>query len=275
MMVDIFNKIQESKSYILNKARSTPSVGIILGTGLGDLINEIEEKKSIHYSEIPHFPVSTVESHKGELVFGRLGAKEVVAMAGRFHYYEGYSAQEITFPVRVMKAIGVENLIISNASGGLNPHFRPGQIVALSDHINLMPEHPLRGPNDDRLGLRFPDMKYAYSKALLQHAHDAADMIDYQLAEGVYVGFQGPSLETPAEYSFLRKIGGDMVGMSTVPEVIVAKHCELSTLVLSLVSNLCYPPSAIKETSLEDVIEMAKQATPVFCKIVEDVVRRI
>ena len=274
-MVDIFDKIQESKSYILNKVTSTPSVGIILGTGLGDLINEIENKTSIHYSEIPHFPVSTVESHKGELVFGQLGGKEVVAMAGRFHYYEGYSAQEITFPVRVMKAIGIENLIISNASGGLNPHFHPGQIVALSDHINLMPEHPLRGPNDDRLGLRFPDMKYAYSNELLQHAHAASDSIGYKLAEGVYVGFQGPSLETPAEYSFLRKIGGDMVGMSTVPEVIVAKHCELSTLVLSLVSNLCYPPSAIKETSLEDVIEMANQATPVFCKIVEEVVRRI
>ena len=271
-MDNLFDKIGEAFDYLVSNVTVHPHTAIVLGTGLGALSDRIKASIRIPYKSIPHFPVSTVESHKGELVFGKLAGKNVVAMSGRFHYYEGYSSQEITFPIRVFKALKVRNLIISNASGGINPHYHSGQVVALNDHINLMPEHPLRGKNDDRLGVRFPDMKCAYSEELLTIAREAADSIGYNLKEGVYVGFQGPSLETPAEYKFLNIIGGDMVGMSTVPEVIVAKHCEIPTLVLSLISNMCYPPDRIKETSLEDVIAVTNEASPMFCRLVEKII---
>jgi len=271
-MKNLFEKITEAHGFLSAKVPDSPDVAIILGTGLGALAERIESPMRIPYKEIPHFPVSTVESHKGELVAGKLRGKSVIAMSGRFHYYEGYSSQEITFPVRIFDALNVKNLIISNASGGINPHYYAGQVVALNDHINLMPDHPLRGINDDRLGLRFPDMKHAYSRKLLQVADRAAESMGYVLKKGVYVGFQGPSLETPSEYKFLNIIGGDLVGMSTVPEVIVAKHCEIPTLVLSLVSNMCYPIQNIKETSLEDVIEVTKNSSPVFCDLVENII---
>lgn len=271
-MRNLYKQIDEAHSYLVEKIPATPDVAVVLGTGLGALAEKIVASLRIPYKDIPHFPVSTVESHKGELVFGQLGKKSVVAMSGRFHYYEGYSSSEITFPIRILNAFGIKNLIISNASGGINPHYSAGQIVALKDHINLMPDHPLRGKNDDKLGVRFPDMKYAYSDKLLKIAQNAASSMGYDLKEGVYVGLQGPSLETPAEYKFLNIIGGDMVGMSTVPEVIVAKHCEIPTLVLSLISNQCYPIESIQETSLEDVIEVTKKSSPQFCELVEKII---
>ncbi len=274
-MTDLYDKINEAKNFLNNRMVEKPQVGVILGTGLGGLIDKVEILISIPYGEVPHFPISTVESHKGELILGRLGGKCILFMSGRFHYYEGYSSSEITFPVRVMKSIGIKQLIISNAAGGLNPHFTNGQIVLVRDHINLMPEHPLRGQNDSRLGLRFPDMKKGYPMSLRRHAHEAADELGYKLMEGVYVGFQGPSLETPAEYSFIRHIGGDMVGMSTVPEVLVAKHSELPVLVFSLISNMCYPPHLIKETTLEDVIDVVGQSAPIFCDLVEKTIERL
>ena len=273
--MDLYNNIQEAVAFIRRKSELNPSVGIILGTGLGGLVDVIDIDVEIPYREIPHFPVSTVESHQGKLMIGHLSGKCIMVMSGRFHFYEGYSGGEITFPVRVMKAVGISSLIISNAAGGLNPHHQAGQIVLVNDHINLMPEHPLRGKNDERLGVRFPAMKDAYPIALREKAHQAAQDLDYDLQEGVYVGLQGPSLETPAEYKFLNRIGGDMVGMSTVPEVIVAKHCELPVIVLSLISNVCYPLDRIKETSLQDVIEVVGRSAPIFCKLVEKIVARI
>lgn len=274
-MIDLYDKIQIASKFICDHTSIQPEIGIVLGTGLGALADQITDAQRIPYRIIPNFPVSTVEGHKGELVFGGLNGKNVVAMSGRFHYYEGYSAVETTFPIRVLKECGIKTLIISNAAGSLNPHFTAGQIVLVRDHINLMPEHPLRGRNDARLGLRFPDMKYAYDKDLQAIAEKAAQSLDYDLKSGVYVGLQGPSLETPAEYKYLNIIGGDMVGMSTVPEVIVAKHCELHTLVLSMISNVCYPLDAIKETSIEDVLEVTRKASPTFCKLVEKIIGKV
>ena len=273
--MDIYEKVQKTATYLKSRLGEDPQLGIVLGTGLGRLVKRIEIQLKIPYEEIPHFPSSTVESHSGELMVGSLGGKKVVAMSGRFHYYEGYSSKEITFPVRVMKELGIEKIILSNASGGLNAHYEAGQIVLLSDHINLMPDHPLRGQNDSRLGVRFPDMKKAYPMSLRRHALEAASEIGYDLKEGVYVGLQGPSLETPAEYLFLHRIGGDMVGMSTVPEVLVAKHCELPVLVFSLISNVCFPLERIQETSLQDVIDVVGRSAPVFCDLVEKTIERM
>jgi purine-nucleoside phosphorylase len=275
MMTDLYNKIIEAQNYLSEELKDEPVTGVILGTGLGGLVDRMELIQSIPYGQIPHFPVSTVKSHRGTLILGRLSGKCILVMSGRFHYYEGYSSQEITFPVRVMKALGIQQIIISNASGGINPNYNNGQIVLIKDHINLIPDHPLRGKNDDRLGVRFPDMKEAYDDRLREIARSAAEEMNYNLEEGVYVGFQGPTLETPAEYVYLHRIGGDMVGMSTVPEVIVAKHCEVPVLVLSLVSNVCYPPERIKETSLEDVIKVVGDASPQFCDLVEKIIGRI
>jgi purine-nucleoside phosphorylase len=274
-MIDLYDKIQIASKFILEHTSIQPEIGIILGTGLGALASKITNAERISYRIIPNFPVSTVKGHKGELVFGSLNGKNVVAMSGRFHYYEGYSSVETTFPVRVLHECGIQTLIISNAAGSLNPHFTAGQIVLVRDHINLMPDHPLRGSNDTRLGLRFPDMKYAYDKELQAIATEVAQSMDYDLKSGVYVGLQGPSLETPAEYKFLNIIGGDMVGMSTVPEVIVAKHCELRTLVFSMISNVCYPLEAIKETSIDDVLEVTGNASPTFCRLVEKIIGKV
>lgn len=253
-MISLFDKIQESKTYIERILIPKAKIAVVLGTGLGDFAQTLTDILEIPYSEIPHFPVSTVASHKGKLVFGYKSGVPVVVMAGRFHYYEGYSAAEITFPIRVLKALGVEKMILTNAAGGINPHFNEGDIVQVTDHINLMPEHPLRGFNDERLGLRFPDMLQAYDAEMIFSFGKIADNLGLSLKQGVYLALQGPSLETPAEYKMARIMGADILGMSTIPEVIVAKHAGIKVAVFSIVSNVCFPESAITETTVEAVI---------------------
>lgn len=259
---ELYGRIQECLSFLQERTDFRPQLGFILGTGLSGLANEIETVFSIDYARIPHFPVSTVESHQGKLIFGYLAGRPVVAMAGRFHFYEGYSMQQLTFPVRVLKFLGIERLIISNAAGSTNPAINMGDIVFVRDHINLQADNPLRGYNDERLGPRFPDMLQTYDRALNARALAIAAELDVPAHEGVYVALQGPNLETPAEYHFLHVIGGDLVGMSTVPEVLVARHMELPVLVVSVVSNKCYPLSEIRETSLQDVINAVQAAEP-------------
>ena len=253
-MISLFDKIQESKTYIERILIPEAKISVVLGTGLGDFAQSLTDIIEIPYSEIPHFPVSTVASHQGKLVFGYKSGVPVVVMAGRFHYYEGYSAAEITFPIRVLKALGVEKMILTNAAGGINPHFNEGDIVQVTDHINLMPEHSLRGFNDERLGLRFPDMLQAYDAEMVLSFGKIADTLGLSLKQGVYLGLQGPSLETPAEYKMARIMGADILGMSTIPEVIVAKHAGIKVAVFSIVSNVCFPKSAITETTVEAVI---------------------
>lgn len=253
-MISLFDKIQESKTYIERILIPKSKIAVVLGTGLGDFAQTLTDIIEMPYSEIPHFPVSTVASHQGKLVFGYKSGVPVVVMAGRFHYYEGYSAAEITFPMRVLKALGVEKMILTNAAGGINPHFNEGDIVQVTDHINLMPDHPLRGFNDERLGLRFPDMLQAYDAEMILSFGKIADSLGLSLKQGVYLGLQGPSLETPAEYKMARIMGADILGMSTIPEVIVAKHAGIKVAVFSIVSNVCFPKSAITETTVEAVI---------------------
>ncbi len=235
--------------------------GIILGTGLGALVHAIDVKWEISYGDLPGFPQSTVPGHSGKLIFGELGGKHVVGFSGRFHYYEGYDMQDMTLPVRIMQALGVQMIIISNAAGGLNPAFQGGDIVLISDHINMFPDNPLRGVNADSFGLRFPDMLNAYDKQLIRAAELAARELDIRIHQGVYLGLQGPNLETPAEYRFFHKIGADLVGMSTIPEVIAAKHAEIPVLAFSIVSNVCYPTENLTETHIEDVIRVVDSAS--------------
>lgn len=254
-MDNLYDKIQESKLYLESLVSEKPAVGLVLGTGLGGIVDMIEDKLHVPYKDIPHFPVSSVKSHSGELVFGRIGGRNIVICSGRWHYYEGFSMKALTFPVRVMKAIGVEDFIITNASGSLNSSLKQGDIVLVQDHINLFPENPLRGDNDERLGIRFPDMKYAYNREMIKRALSVADELGIEVKTGVYVGLQGPNLETPAEYRFLHRIGGDLVGMSTVPEVLVAVHSGMRVMVASIVANQSYPVAYIRETTHEDVID--------------------
>ena len=268
--MNLFDAIQEAAHFLKSHTDFEPEFGIILGTGLSGLADEIEKVAVFDYAEIPNFPVSTVQSHKGKLIFGRLAGKNVVAMAGRFHYYEGYSMQQVTFPVRVLKALGIKLLIISNAAGGVNAAIEMGDMVFIKDHINLQADNPLRGPNDERLGPRFPDMLRAYDRSLNQKAIELAHNLGYRAHEGVYVALQGPNLETPAEYEFMHRVGADVVGMSTVPEVLVAKHSELPVLVVSVVSNKCYPIEAIRETSVEDVIAVVQQAEPRLARVIKE-----
>jgi purine-nucleoside phosphorylase len=252
-------QISSAVSYLEQFNNQQARVGIVLGTGLGQLVNHIQVEKSIPYNQIPHFPESTVESHKGHLIFGKIGDTPVIAMQGRFHYYEGYSMQEITFPVRVMKALGIQYLLLSNAAGGMNPAFKKGDMVLLDDHINLQPESPLRGLNAPVFGTRFPDMSQPYNPqlgALLQKT--AADK-GLTLHTGVYVSVMGPNLETRAEYRFLRMIGADMVGMSTVPEVIVANQLQLPCAAISVITDEC-DPDHLKPVSLEEIIAVAGTA---------------
>ena len=265
----LFDQIQEAISFIKSQTDLQPEFGIILGTGLGQLTDEIEIFKEISYSDIPHFPISTVQSHKSKLIFGKLAGKNIVAMAGRFHFYEGYSMKQVTFPVRVLKFLKIKKLIISNVSGSTNAAFNAGDIVFVKDHINLQPENPLRGVNDERLGPRFPDMLKTYDRSLNAQALEIARQNNITAHEGVYVALQGPNLETPAEYGFLNRIGGDLVGMSTVPEVIVARHMGLPVFVLSVVSNKCFPIEDITETTVEEVIEMANEVQPKMSLIVK------
>ncbi|MFH2012797.1 MAG: purine-nucleoside phosphorylase [Pseudomonadota bacterium] len=270
----MLKKIEETKHYIFTRTKTTPKIGILLGTGLGGLVDRINIKMSIPYEEIPNFPRSTVESHMGNLVVGSLAEREIVVMQGRFHYYEGYSMQEVTFTIRVMKALGVRVLIISNAAGGLNPQFNPGDIMIITDHINLTGGNPLIGPNLDILGPRFPDMSQPYTKEMFDLAEKVASEENIKLNRGIYVGIAGPSLETAAETRFLRMIGADAVGMSTVPEVIVAVHSGMKVLGLSVISNLNLPDN-LKPHSMKEIIAVANNAAPRLIKLIERLVQEI
>ena len=266
--------IKQTADYLKGKIGEIPNTAIILGTGLGELANEIEEKNEIPYTEIPNFPVSTVEGHSGKLIIGTLGGKKVLAMQGRFHYYEGYNKQEVTFPIRVFQALGIEYLFVSNAAGGMNSSFDVGDIMLIEDHINFFPEHPLRGKNFEELGTRFPDMSAAYDKELRQMAMDIAKEKNIKLQHGVYVGVQGPTFETPAEYNFFRIMGGDAVGMSTVPEVIVANHAKMRVLAFSIITDLGVL-GKIVEVSHEEVQEAAKIAQPMMAEIMRTIIQRV
>ncbi|MDE7116884.1 MAG: purine-nucleoside phosphorylase [Muribaculaceae bacterium] len=267
-------KIKETADYIRKEVGTLPKIGVILGTGLGDLVNHIEVVKEIDYHVIPNFPVSTVEGHSGKLIFGNLGGKYVMAMQGRFHYYEGYDMKEVTFPVRVMKEIGVETLFVSNAAGGMNKEFKVGDVMVITDHINLFPENPLRGKNYNELGPRFPAMTEAYSLALVNMADDIAREQGIRLMHGVYVGTPGPTFETPAEYEYFRIIGGDAVGMSTVPEVIVANHAGMKVFGVSVITDL--GGKDIKEVPThEEVQKAAVKAQPVMTTVIKEMLARI
>lgn len=269
-------RIETAQQFLADKTPGfSPAYGLVLGTGLSGLAEEIDQVQSIPYKDIPHFPISTAPGHAGQLIFGHLEGVPVVAMAGRFHYYEGYSMQEVTFPIRVLHALGIQRLFLSNAAGGLNSESRTGDIFFISDHINLMGDNPLRGPNDDRLGPRFPDMLRAYDAALIREALDLALRLHIPCRSGVYVALAGPNLETPAEYRFLHDIGGDLVGMSTVPEVLVAKHEGLPVFALSVVSNVCYPIEQITETSVEEVLAVVEAAAPKVQKIVKALLQQL
>lgn len=265
---------EEAMAAIRLHTQATPQVGIILGTGLGGLVKDIDIEVTIPYDALPHFPVSTVESHHGNLIFGTLAGKSIVAMQGRFHYYEGYSMQQITFPVRIMRQLGVQTLLVSNACGSMNPYFRRGGIMLMADHINLLGDNPLIGPNDDTLGPRFPDMSEPYSQRLLQLAHEVALDNRINVHEGVYVAVAGPNLETRAEYRFLRTIGADVVGMSTVPENIVARHMGIEVLGISIITDECYP-EALAPVSVEEIIATAMKAEPDMTTIMKGVVERL
>jgi purine-nucleoside phosphorylase len=267
----MLNHIQEAVDFIQSKTQVKPEFGIILGTGLGGLVKEIEIIDEIPYEQIPNFPVSTVESHKGRLIFGVLGGKNVMAMQGRFHYYEGYSLQEVTFPVRVMKLLGIQKLFVSNASGGVNPDFEVGEIMIINDHINFFPGNPLIGKNLDELGPRFPDMSDPYDTDLIKRAVGIAAKHNIRVSQGVYLGLTGPTLETPAEYKFVRVVGADAVGMSTVPEVIVARHMEIPTFAISIITDLGVP-GKIKKVSVQDVIEVASRQEPKMTLIMKELI---
>ncbi len=266
----LYDQIQEAVSYIKSINDFAPKYGIILGTGLGALSDEIERVAEIDYKDIPHFPISTVQTHKGKLILGYLYGHKVVAMAGRFHYYEGYSMKQVTFPIRVLKFLGIDRLFISNISGSTSAHIFAGDLVFIRDHINLQPENPLRGANDERLGPRFPEMLDTYDRALNQKAIAIATEKGFRAHEGVYVALAGPNLETPAEYKYLHRIGGDVVGMSTVPEVIVAKHSGLPIMVISVVSNKCYPTENIKSSTVAEMIEVANESGKQMGEIIRE-----
>jgi purine-nucleoside phosphorylase len=270
----LYDNIQETVSFLRSKTSFQPRTGIVLGTGLGHLTDDIAIEYSIAYTDIPHFVSSTVESHQGRLVFGYLEKKPVIVMAGRFHYYEGWSMQQITFPIRVMKALGAERLIITNATGGINPHLQVGDIVVVKDHINLLPDNPLRGPNDERIGPRFPDMSEPYDRSLRAAALSIAQEHNIRAFEGVYSALPGPNLETPAEYSMLRRMGSDCTGLSSTPEVIVARHQNMAVLQLSVVTNAAWPPSVIRETTHKDVVHVAQEVEPKLRLIVKILLER-
>ncbi|MBF0244733.1 MAG: purine-nucleoside phosphorylase [Planctomycetes bacterium] len=259
--------VRECVSALPGLSEYAPRVGIVLGTGLGGLAKKIEVKGSAEYARFPGFPRASVESHAGQLSWGLLGGQRVVAMEGRFHYYEGYSLQEITFPIRVMKALGVEILLVSNASGGLNPNYKGGDIVAIEDHINFFGANPLIGPNFEELGPRFPDMIEPYSHRLIELFESCAIELGKRVHRGVYIGVPGPCLETRAEYRMMRALGADLVGMSTVPEVIVAVHSGLEVLGLSIVTDMCLP-DALEPADIGRIIATASRAEPELCRIV-------
>lgn len=268
----MLQKIQETAEFLKSKMRTSPETAIILGTGLGSLVNEITEKYEIEYKDIPNFPLSTVEGHSGKLIFGKLGGKEIMAMQGRFHFYEGYSMKEVTFPVRVMRELGIKTLFVSNAAGGMNPEFIIGDLMIITDHINMFPEHPLRGKNIP-YGDRFPDMSTAYDKELIAKAKEIAAEKGIRVVEGVYLGTQGPTFETPAEYRMFHRMGGDAVGMSTVPEVIVARHCGIRVFGISVITDLGLE-GIVVECSHKEVQKAADEAQPKMTTIFREIINR-
>ena len=268
----MYEKIQETANWLRSRMPSQPTTAIVLGTGLGRLAEEIAITLAIDYKDIPNFPVSTVEGHTGRLIFGKLGDRDVLAMQGRFHYYEGYSMQEVTFPVRVMYELGIKTLFVSNAAGGMNPSFKIGDLMFITDHINFFPEHPLHGPNFPT-GPRFPDMHEAYDHELIDMADAIAQEKGIHVQHGVYVGTQGPTFETPAEYRMYRIIGGDAVGMSTVPEVIVARHCGIRVFGVSIITDLGVE-GQIVEVSHEEVQEAANAVQPLMAEIMREMIKR-
>lgn len=270
----MLKKIQETSDFIRSKTQVEPKVGIILGTGLSGLGKEIEPEVILEYKDIPNFPVSTVQGHQGRLIIGKLGDKNVVAMQGRFHFYEGYDMGQLVFPVRVMKNLGITHLFVSNASGGVNPDFEIGDLMVLSDHINLFPTNPLMGPNIDELGPRFPDMSEAYDKSLIVRAFEIGKSAGIDMQQGIYAGLSGPCLETPAEYLYIRNIGGDAVGMSTVPEVIAARHMGLKCFAISIITDLGVPGKIVKVTH-EDVQRVAEAAEPKLTRIFSSLINQL
>jgi purine-nucleoside phosphorylase len=273
-VTEYLEQIKETVRFIQGKTKIKPEIGIILGTGLGGLVKEINIETTISYKEIPHFPLSTVEFHEGKLILGELGGKQIIAMQGRFHYYEGYSMKQITFPVRVMKKMGIHTLLISNAGGGMNPFFKRGDLMLIADHINLIGDNPLIGQNLDEFGPRFPDMSEPYSSALIVLAEKIALENKIKLQKGVFVAMSGPNLETRSEYRFLRNIGADVVGMSTVPENIVAVHCGIKVLGISVITDECFP-DALKPVDIDEIIETANNAEPNLTLIMKKLIEQI
>lgn len=269
----MWKKVEETVNYIKEKTGFTPEYGVILGSGLGSFTDDIAIEFTLPYAEIPNFPVSTVQGHKGALVFGTIGDKKVVAMQGRFHFYEGYDMKQVTFPVRVMKYIGVTKLIVSNASGGVNPNYKVGSIILIKDHINMMPEHPLRGKNDERFGPRFVNMSEPYSKSMIAKAKEIANSLHIIVQDGIYLGLQGPTFETLAEYKMVKILGADCVGMSTVPEVIVARHMELETFGLSVITDMGDEEN-IEEVNHSEVLKAAQKAEPDVRNLIKELIKQ-
>jgi len=266
--------IRAAADYIKARGVDNPKIGIVLGTGLGNLALQIDAEHTIDYADIPNFPISTVESHSGKLIYGNLNGKKVLAMQGRFHYYEGYSGQEITFPIRVMKLLGIEKLLISNAAGTVNPSFKKGELMLIDDHINMLPDNPLRGKNFDEMGPRFPDMSQPYNREINDLLKVIAKEKGIMLHEGVYTPVAGPNLETRAEYRYLRTIGTDAVGMSTVPEVIVANHMSMPCVAISVLTDECNPDN-LHPVSIADILEIAGRAEKDLTKLYEELVGRL
>ncbi|MFA7289478.1 MAG: purine-nucleoside phosphorylase [Melioribacteraceae bacterium] len=273
-MSELLNFVNETLEVVRKKTNEKYEIGIVLGTGLGGLVNEIEIEHQFDYEELPHFPLSTVESHRGKLIFGKISGKNVVAMQGRFHYYEGYTMQEITYPIRVMKFLGVKTLIVSNACGGMNPLYKRGDLMLMVDHINLLGDNPLIGKNEDELGPRFPDMSEPYSLELIEIAEEVALENKLKIQKGVYVAVPGPNLETKAEYRFLRATGADVVGMSTVPENIAANHMGMKVLGLSIITDECFPET-LRPVDVKEIIEIAMKAEPKLTLLMKEVIKRI
>ncbi len=270
-----YDQVKEATDYISALIDTPPSIAIVLGTGLGNLTEDIDIIKRFKYEDIPHFPPATVKGHAGELIYGEMGGKKVIAQSGRYHYYEGYDMKEVTLPIRVFKMLGVERLLIASATGGIHEDYEAGDITVVNDHINLHHENPLNGPNDERFGPRFPDMSDAYDPELIALCHEIAIDQGVKLHDSVYGGLPGPNLETKAEYNFLHIIGATVVGMSTVPEIIVARHMGLSSCVLTAVTNKCYPISAIREVTHEEVIEVAAKVEQKITGIVKELINRL
>lgn len=269
----MWEKVQQTVSYIKSKINFNPEYGVILGSGLGGFTDDIQIEYTLPYTEIPNFPVSTVEGHKGALVFGTIGDKKVVAMQGRFHFYEGYDMKQVTFPVRVMKYLGVQKLIVSNASGGVNSNYKVGSIVVIKDHINMMPEHPLHGKNDQRFGPRFVNMSEPYSRKMIAKAKEIAKDLGIVVQDGIYLGLQGPTFETLAEYKMVKNLGADCVGMSTVPEVIVARHMEMETFGVSVITDMGDEDN-IEEVNHAEVLKAAEAAEPDVRRLIQEMIKQ-